>query len=260
MVRIYFCGCATPRALDPNIYKWNKRHLTWRLGGPTPTGDNDGLVDGVTPARQHVLTQAVFDTIEEACNLTFEEVTDPAAVVDIHMNAVIIDGRGGAIAASSEVATGSDRPLQQWYEKDEGWSGALALSELQPGEFPLFLCRLHEVGHALGLDHSPDPADLMYPQLTSYNVWKPTGWFLEQLQLRYGAAMIPIFGACAELTRWYDATTKKRCLVEIAEIYHVEDRTGYSNFPGCRIHLRSSNEPPFTVSESYEAVRQLLAG
>lgn len=244
------CGVTTfPRA-DPATLLWHKRHLTWCL---------TGLVEGVDPQRQRVLTQAVFAAVSAACGLTFAE-TDAASNPDIRMGSGTLDGRGNVLAWS-EVATGDDRPLRQMYELNEGWSGALVAAELRPGEVPLFICRLHEVGHALGVLHSTDPNDVMYPYLSTAN-WQPTGWFLAELQSRYGPPPVPVLptlGRFVELTRWYDATRMGKVLVDVGEVYQLEDRTGFANYPGARIHLRSSTtEPPFSVRESYESLKQLL--
>src|SRR6266513_1555217 len=57
----------------------------------------------------------------------------------------------------------------QWDEDGRLTSGVMTLATFDPKGQPfepddVRVLALHEIGHLLGLDHSPDPADIMYPQ------------------------------------------------------------------------------------------------
>jgi len=57
----------------------------------------------------------------------------------------------------------------QWDEDGRLTSGVMTLATFDPKGQPfepddVRVLALHEIGHLLGLDHSPDPGDIMYPQ------------------------------------------------------------------------------------------------
>lgn len=86
-----------------------------------------------------------------------------------------MDGPNG-ILGESYLPCGNVNPrtqLGQRYDAGERWTRSF-----------LFRVVLHEVGHALGLDHAPQGSAVMSPYLTNFD--RPQQWDVDQIQARYG--------------------------------------------------------------------------
>ncbi len=169
--------CSIPDSLVMNAVgdRWNKGHIRYCFINVVPR---------ISEATQISLTKACFDHISSIINRTFEY-TEIASQADIRMDAGTIDGSGRTLAWS-ELANGSDRPLKQMYDSAEAWAAAVAQADWNGSGIPLYLTRMHEVIHALGVGHSPGD-DIMAPFLNT-KVWTITGWAQRELLARYGAA------------------------------------------------------------------------
>lgn len=86
-----------------------------------------------------------------------------------------VGSTGAGVLAYSYLPCGASQntKLQQVYSRSTNWSQNLLLQVL-----------IHEIGHAIGLDHGPSGA-LMQPT-ASGNILSPQSWDVSQVQARYG--------------------------------------------------------------------------
>ena len=133
----YFCG-ARPQELARaarGVMRWNRqRSLEWCIADRVPALELDQQVDQ---------TAWAFAQWSEASNgyFTFSQTTS-AAKADIIITSRRID-RAGGVLAEMQLPPGDDRQLTGWFDLAERWNTAI--------QYPL-VC-LHELGHAMGLDH-----------------------------------------------------------------------------------------------------------
>lgn len=138
---IFFCG-AQPEQLNrarARVMRWNqKRELAWSIAQ---------RVVGLTLDQQIAETEWAFQQWHEATNgyFTFRRI-DNAALADIVLTTRRID-RPSGVLAEMQLPPGDDRQLVGWWDEWEKW-----------GQDRFYRAvTVHELGHAMGLDHITTP-------------------------------------------------------------------------------------------------------
>ena len=149
--------------------KWAKPTVTWAMAAPAP-----GVFSSTITGAYETLVQAAFARWDDLINIGLQQTTTPA-------NADIVVGFADFGASAPQVG-----------ETDYSYDGTslnfvpgIKIRIEDPADRPAPLDNgtatyqgtqatmnqvvLHELGHALGLDHDGDPTALMYAQASSLN-------------------------------------------------------------------------------------------
>ncbi|WP_369058074.1 matrixin family metalloprotease [Caulobacter sp. 73W] len=137
--------------------------VTWSFA----EGALGGLPSGYTSmtpiaAGYRALVQAAFDAWEAVSNIDFVWVAD-ASSVDIRIGDAPIDGRPGP-GEGSTLAT-----ARFWYSGGEMRVAQVYFDVDAYDRDNFYSTAVHEIGHALGLEHTSIQNAVMYPQITSAN-------------------------------------------------------------------------------------------
>lgn len=140
-------GETSPRYVVFPGSKWNKSNLTYSFDNGTADIPNNDEFQAVRDA---------FDLISNITNLSFSEVSSGGDIrigwyAGNHGDGAgnAFDGAGGTLAHASNYTASASYVILH-FDEDENWS-------LSPQSgVDLMSVALHEIGHNLGLDHSPE--------------------------------------------------------------------------------------------------------
>jgi hypothetical protein len=148
-----------------------------------------------TEANYQELVRDAFDTWESVTDIDFIEVVDNSSV-EFRLGWESIDGPSGIIGSSQYTGRKSSKQLfsinraEISFDTAESWN----LDRQTESNVSFYTTALHEIGHTIGLGHTNDPSNLMFPYQQS-NIQDLTAGDIEGAQLQYGA---PINAAPSE--------------------------------------------------------------
>ena len=151
--------------------KWTKATLTWSFADPARP--NSSIFSSTVQAAHQTTIRRAVARWDDLVSLTLQEVPDTTADVDIRIGwslfGISSNQIGEAIYSyiTPELAFVPGTIVRLQDPAERVLSGADPVySGTQTG---LFQVAVHELGHALGLDHSSDPAANMFPMSTTAN-------------------------------------------------------------------------------------------
>lgn len=236
--------------------QWNKDHITYSI-----------LNQHIPPSLGEELTyeaiRKAFDVWRRVTPLTFEELpainnSSQSELADIlllfasgfHGDMSLFDGEGGSLAHAYYPGPGMGGDTH--FDADEPWT----LENHNPQGIDLFLVAVHELGHALGLEHSDNPSAVMAP----FYQWVPSHNFslhqddVKGIQYMYGPPLMtdaPVTSSSIpdnEDPTSVIPTTRSSAEKDTTSFYptSLPPETHTSAWPDVAIHPEPTTFPPKT--------------
>ncbi|MDR7040169.1 hypothetical protein J2X36_004950 [Methylobacterium sp. BE186] len=159
----------------------------WGAGARgTSGGTVTWAIDAALPAAFAGIIQSAFATWSSVANISFQQVSSTASA-SIDLTQGLIDGIGNTLGYANYAFSGQRMSAATvTFDSAEGWHAAGSKVVSNQG-VDFFLVALHEIGHALGLDHYNGKPEVMNsiisPSITGLMAGDIAG-----IQALYGAA------------------------------------------------------------------------
>lgn len=162
--------CCNPlRSAGDGLARWSSPNVTYDCSALV--GGLSSILGGEVVLRAY---QNACESWNKVCGIKMRLSQSGGNIVS---SAGRIDGSSGTLAWSylPGVPSGMKEQLKQLFDISERWT-----------EQWLQEVACHEVGHAIGLDHSPDKNALMYPYSHNGSLPVPQAWDIAEGVKRYG--------------------------------------------------------------------------
>jgi hypothetical protein len=137
--------------------------VTWSVATSNLAGQ-DASFSGFLTSEMTAEVHQAFDRWSSVANITFAEVTDSAAA-NIRFGLLNMDGVGGQLGYSTwHYTSGLMQRAEVKFDNLDGWHASSA-GIVNGNGFSFSAIALHEIGHAIGMDHYTAETEIMNPFL-----------------------------------------------------------------------------------------------